>query len=150
MCLRCRETLPYEMFYTRPSQKTGYGTTCRLCLNNLQQQRRASKKAKGLSENRHSVASRKARLKKRIYILEYLKTHPCIDCGENHLAVLDFDHVRGVKSESVTVMLSHAYSQKRIDEEIAKCEVRCANCHRKRTASTQRWARMEYKTLTLL
>ena len=67
----------------------------------------------------------------REYIDNYLTSHPCVDCGEKDIVVLDFDHVRGIKEIEVTRMIKRN-SLKKIDEEIKKCEVRCANCHRRR------------------
>jgi hypothetical protein len=67
-------------------------------------------------------------------VYDYLAKHPCVDCGESDPVVLDFDHVRGQKFMNVKRMLSGTYSLKRIFEEIEKCDVRCANCHRRATA----------------
>jgi len=47
------------------------------------------------------------------------------------MAVLEFDHVRGVKRAEVAQMAG--YSLKAARDEIAKCEVRCGNCHRRKT-----------------
>ena len=65
----------------------------------------------------------------RAYVIEYLKSHPCVDCGETDLMVLTFDHVRGTKRMSVAELVNRGYLVEVIEEEIAKCEVRCANCH---------------------
>jgi hypothetical protein len=46
--------------------------------------------------------------------------------------MMDFDHVRGTKHANVAELIN-TLSKKRIDEEIAKCEVVCSNCHRART-----------------
>lgn len=59
----------------------------------------------------------------------------CVDCGyAEHPEALDFDHVRGEKVEHVAMMVVHHAPMSRILAEIAKCEVRCANCHRVKTA----------------
>lgn len=65
-------------------------------------------------------------------ILAYLLEHPCVDCGESDPVVLDFDHLRD-KTKNVTAMLNSTWP--RIRREIEKCEVVCANCHRRRTAA---------------
>ena len=50
----------------------------------------------------------------------------CFDCGFNeHPSALHFDHVRGKKSFNIC----NAKSIKQAKREIAKCVVRCANCH---------------------
>lgn len=62
------------------------------------------------------------------------KAVPCVDCGIQYPPpVMEFDHVRGKKTMNVSEMLSGSLSLGRVLAEIAKCEVRCANCHRLRT-----------------
>ena len=75
--------------------------------------------------------------KQKAYLAQYLRDlktkTPCIDCGINYpYYVMDFDHVRGVKQANVMELVS-TLSKKKIDEEIAKCEIVCSNCHRIRT-----------------
>lgn len=66
-------------------------------------------------------------------LLSYLSSHPCVDCGEADFICLEFDHVRGEKHFTVAEMIGD-YAWEKIETEIAKCEVRCANCHRRKTA----------------
>ena len=68
----------------------------------------------------------------RAYVTAYLESHPCVDCGEPDIIVLEFDHVRGTKRNNIANMVRR-YSLEAIIAEIAKCEVRCANCHRRVT-----------------
>ena len=68
--------------------------------------------------------------KNRTELFAYLSHHPCVDCGEVDPYVLEFDHVRGKKSNNITKMVMDGYSWSAIEAEIAKCQVRCANCHR--------------------
>ncbi|MDQ2688316.1 MAG: hypothetical protein M3Y28_10665, partial [Armatimonadota bacterium] len=66
-------------------------------------------------------------------VLTHLSAHPCVDCGETDFVCLDFDHVRGQKNHNISEMIGdHAWEK--IEAEIAKCEIRCANCHRRKTA----------------
>lgn len=63
-----------------------------------------------------------------------IKSEPCTDCKQTFPpCCMDFDHVRGEKSHTIGYMVRQEYSIERIKEEIAKCELVCANCHRIRT-----------------
>lgn len=80
------------------------------------------------------INERKTTRQVRGKIKEYLLAHPCIDCGESDIVVLEFDHCRGDKKLAVASMIHRNYSWKVVLEEIGKCDVRCANCHRRKTA----------------
>jgi hypothetical protein len=67
-------------------------------------------------------------------VYEHLKNNPCVDCGNDDVDVLEFDHVKGEKYKTINHMIKRRNGVDKIREEIAKCEVRCANCHRKRHA----------------
>jgi hypothetical protein len=66
-------------------------------------------------------------------ILEFLRGHPCVDCGETDPVVLEFDHLRD-KVRNVSAMVNARMPWRAIEAEIEKCDVVCANCHRRRTA----------------
>ncbi|MEI7810519.1 MAG: hypothetical protein WCI41_03115 [bacterium] len=78
------------------------------------------------------------------YIQQYLINNPCVDCGETDVAVLEFDHNRDkyVKVKAVSSLIRSRCSLDKIKEEIEKCEVRCANCHRRKTAKDFKWFRI--------
>jgi hypothetical protein len=71
---------------------------------------------------------------KRAYVAKYLSEHPCVDCGEDNPIVLEFDHVRGEKSYNVGWLINKNNSLNTLIGEVEKCDVRCANCHRIKTA----------------
>jgi hypothetical protein len=75
---------------------------------------------------------REQRYRKKALLIEYFKTHPCVDCGESDFRCLDFDHLRD-KHKNISVMMRSGYSWGSVMREAEKCEVRCANCHRKKS-----------------
>jgi DNA-binding MarR family transcriptional regulator len=72
-------------------------------------------------------AERARRAKFREYIADQLASG-CVDCGNSDIRVLEFDHVRGVKVAAVSALMRDVGFE-RLKAEIAKCEVRCSNCH---------------------
>ena len=82
----------------------------------------------------------KVRLQRTAYLIAYFDTNPCVDCGERDPVVLELDHLRDT-SFSIGFGLTQRRWQ-RILEEIDKCEVVCANCHRRRTARRRGSVRM--------
>ena len=75
--------------------------------------------------------------KQKEFLAQYLKDlkekNPCMDCKISYpYYMMDFDHVRRTKQANVAELIN-TLSKKRIDEEIAKCEIVCSNCHRART-----------------
>ncbi len=77
-------------------------------------------------------------LRKKEYVIKYLEQHSCVDCGNTDIRVLEFDHTKGPKYKCVSVLVWQAYSIEVLDAEIAKCEVRCANCHKIRHCEDRR------------
>ena len=68
-------------------------------------------------------------------IYEFKLGNPCATCGEHDPRVLEFDHVDpSTKSHNISEMVKSGHSVKSILGEISKCEVLCANCHRRKTA----------------
>ena len=102
--------------------------SCKLCRKQYHRQHYLNNKEKYCEQAVVSKRRIRARLKE--YITSYLETHPCVDCGEDNFIVLEFDHVRGKKEFCICEGTSAGYSISRVKKEIAKCEVRCANCHK--------------------
>lgn len=75
---------------------------------------------------------RMARAKLRAWRQDYLATHPCVDCGESDPVVLEFDHQHS-KSFNLGDAPRTGHSVAKCKAEAEKCEVRCANCHRRKT-----------------
>ena len=88
---------------------------------------------------KHIEARRKANRAQRAKIALgldwFVESHPCVDCGEGDPIVLEFDHTRGTKVDNVRTLTN---SRVKAWEELMKCDVVCANCHRRRTAERRR------------
>lgn len=62
------------------------------------------------------------------------KDVPCTDCGNKYpFYVMEFDHLPQFVKKFNIASIGLISSMKALDEEIDKCEVVCANCHKART-----------------
>lgn len=135
-CSACKEVKPFTQFHKRTKSRDGYQSRCKVCniASRLESYHcdPANKAATRLSAKINRDRNQK-------FVWSYLEQHPCVDCAEDDIVVLQFDHVRGTKENSIANMMRAGYSVKKIEKEIAKCDVRCANCHAKRTAKQFGW-----------
>lgn len=69
-------------------------------------------------------------------IINTAKDVPCYDCEIKYPPyVMSFDHVRGKKLFGIaTAIQKPSRSIKRLEDEIAKCDIVCLNCHAMRHA----------------
>ena len=155
-CTSCQLSKPTEEFYRHRSHSDGLTSQCKPCHREARRtprgkaaQRRANQSEAGKARRaryraRHPErvrdAERKYQRERRADYqarLDRIKMDQgCIDCGyDAHPRALDFDH-RGdaPKLFNVSKILRLTASWERIAAEVAKCDVRCANCHRIRTA----------------
>ena len=118
-CGRCHQDRPLSMFYLDTEERTRKaGRTrvrpCRLCVRELNANRREPRRV----------------------IINEAKRSGCVDCGiknDEHPEIFDFDHLPGVEKSHSMAAFAVSGSMDALREEMAKCEVVCANCHRIRT-----------------
>ncbi len=92
---------------------------------------------------RRAIAQMKARrAANRRGVLLYLSTHPCVDCGMDNPVVLEFDHRDPKLKIAAVSRLIVNKPWTRVLAEIQKCDVRCINCHRRRTAQQFSWGKV--------
>lgn len=136
-CGCCDQHLDVEKFNKNPTKRDGLQSNCRGCQNARQREWYEKNKDK------HKAATRAVTVKlgdvnfERLH--EYLLAHPCVDCGEADPVVLQCDHLRD-KNANVSQMM-YQYKWEVIEKEIEKCEVRCANCHIRKTAKQFKFRR---------
>lgn len=135
ICKNCGPK-PISEFYRHATR--GFQSLCKQCKSEYNQEhyRRNAK----VYKQRALQSNRKIKAERRRWIMEYLAQHPCTQCGEDDPVVLDFHHKsRRRKVQTVSNLISRLVPWEQVLAEIKKCEVLCANCHRRRTARQLGW-----------
>ncbi len=125
------------MFSFRYKKEGKYNSWCKQCVNNHGRNRWNN----SLSEEYKIRKNEKTKILKdtlRNLVYEYLLEHPCVVCGESDPVVLDFDHINN-KHSDISSLIKSGCSIETINQEINKCQVLCANCHRRKTAKEFKW-----------
>jgi|EndMetStandDraft_3_1072993.scaffolds.fasta_scaffold81486_2 hypothetical protein len=139
ICTKCDEDKPDSEF--RTTVKEGKPYTYKHCHDCQREYVRNH-----YSNNKQAYVDKARTRNKRIMkelrekIVEYLKDKPCVDCGESDIRVLQFDHREpSEKLYPISTMIKNAMKWESVLKEIEKCDVRCANCHLKRTGIQFGW-----------
>jgi hypothetical protein len=139
-CTRCGRTLDLAEFNFKHRARGTFQSYCKECSRAYVRDHYARntdyyiRKARARNKLERQALGRK--------VLDFLREHPCVDCGESDPVVLDFDHRDPAdKLWTIGVLLRERRAWRTILAEIEKCTVRCANCHRRRTARQFRWYR---------
>jgi hypothetical protein len=102
--------------------------TCgKVCSN--RKSSRDSARRRGPGRKRHE---KRRRLRSHILIVEWFENHPCVDCGEKDVRILEADHLEYFKKHNISDLV-HTNKTKELCEELKVCESRCVKCHRKKT-----------------
>lgn len=133
-CSKCSKDKILDDFYNDVRQSSGKRPECKECNSTQGKTKYATDEV--FREKKLANTAEQNRTRRRemtIRVLTILKHTGCKDCGETNPVVLDFDHMRD-KTDGISRMIRNHASWETIELEIAKCEVRCACCHRKKTA----------------
>ncbi len=141
-CIKCLVSKLEEDFPPRKGRKSGRYSHCRVC----QRQYQRDHYKRNQKSQRLRARKRKSRIKldNQRRVFEFLLDHSCVDCGESDPIVLEFDHVSGDKKAEISVLCCQGFKWDTILSEIGKCEVRCANCHRRKTAIQHDWSILKF------
>ena len=140
-CSMCGVEKPITEFYKVRKNEDGRNKTCKQCSNTLNKVWYLKNRQRQLELK--TVWREKRRYEMRKVIWDYLKIHPCVDCGESDPIVLEFDHQKE-KVKTVSEMATYGYNPERLMKEVKKCVIRCANCHRRKTAKQFNWYKRMY------
>jgi hypothetical protein len=132
-CSRCARTRPLSSFNRHGD---GHQWWCRECFRGYYREGQAYHRARTNALKASRVAEAQA------FVLAQLDGAGCTDCAESDPVVLEFDHL-GAKRADVATLVRRGVLLPRIAAELERCEVVCANCHRRRTAVRARWSRLD-------
>lgn len=127
VCSVCKVEKQDEDFSFRVKSTGQRRAACKSCVSSLDKKNYISSEERRVSIRSRAKDNRKTNQE---YVINHLLSNSCVDCGESDIVVLEFDHVRGKKSFNVCSKLT-SVSLETLKKEIDKCEVRCANCHRR-------------------
>lgn len=110
VCTKCGKELPVDQFNWRSKEKGTRRAECKFCHSNYM----------------------KIKYQEKREIVQELKSHcSCAKCGDKRGYLLEYHHSDQTKKESeISRMISNNYQLDRVYDEIEKCVVLCANCHR--------------------
>lgn len=110
ICTKCKRELPIDQFYWRDKKAERRRSECKDCHNGYVKLKYA--------EKQQAIEEIKSNLQ-------------CAKCGDKRGYVLDFHHCNPEeKDENISRLISSNASNEHINQEIEKCVVLCANCHR--------------------
>jgi protein-arginine kinase activator protein McsA len=133
-CRKCHKAKPLTDFHKFSKSKDGKQTRCKTCAN------AAASEWYAKNQEKFWASHGKRKSECRDYIWNHLSSNQCVDCGTDNPLVLEFDHRSPTEKRfEVSKGLEGAYCLDTVKAEIDKCDVRCANCHRKRTAEQFGW-----------
>lgn len=131
-CTRCGLAQDAAAFAARNAGRGTLQSWCRACHRVVAAERWRKLTAEQQEAKRRRERERARRLRDALW--RRLAGARCTDCGNDDPLVLEFDH-RGPKAGNIAD-LAVRRSLTALEQELAVCEVRCANCHRRRTVAS--------------
>ena len=115
-CYSCSIEKELVEFKKKKGRSLGYDSICKEC------------------HNRQRIEYKEKQFRERfLYVYEYKRSHPCQRCGEAEPYLLDFHHRNPAEKEwnICEMMKMHSVTLDDVIREIEKCDVLCANDHRR-------------------
>ncbi len=120
----CKDTKALDEFADNGRRKDGKQSQCKPC-------QKAYRREHYLNNRQKYIDKAAVWRKKQMHMLrQYKSDKGCALCDESHPAALDLHHIGDDKLFNVSSMVGHV-SNETLMAEVEKCEVICANCHRK-------------------
>lgn len=126
VCTQCGEEKTINSFAWKNKKKNRRHSECKECHKKYDTKHYNRKKEYYLEK------ARKHKEKVRKWFVNFKRDKKCIECGESHPACFVFHHRDSSKKEiSIGNAIRMGWGIERLKKEIEKCDILCANCHRK-------------------
>ena len=125
-CPRCTQTLPETEFYIKIKKTGQLNPYCKCCQKLFSKENYESNKQSYIDRAQRN--SKKYKERNTQYLLE--KKVSCVKCGEDDLVALDMHHL-DPHAKDFAISDNMDCSESKFKEELNKCVVLCASCHRK-------------------
>ena len=132
ICTDCNESKHLDNFSLKNKRTGARNSKCKKCHNIYVNKHYHKNKEKYIERNKQHRENIKNK------IIKYKEETPCMDCNQKYPSyVMDFDHRDPNSKIDNVASLIHVGATNKIFEEIKKCDLVCANCHRIRTHSNK-------------
>lgn len=141
-CTKCHMAKSEADYFVKDKRTSKLHTQCKACYKEHRKTYYAThyEKYGELYRKRAKLQREKLRSIYRSGMLHYLSDKACVVCKESDVRVLEFDHIdQAQKSFTISQAVRLGYSWSETLEEMKKCRVLCANCHKKHTATQGGW-----------
>lgn len=130
-CSQCKleKILSQDFFNTKDKLGKKFRTDCKECQHNKQSG--CYKKKKDYYKRVNKAYRDLLKEQNQRLLWEFLLLNPCVKCGETNPIVLEMDHLRDKKYNVSEIIFCHTWES--VKKEMEKCQVLCANCHKKKT-----------------
>lgn len=126
-CSKCKKEQTLDQFRKNSKAKDGKHPWCKACFAEYERDRYQNGDRERKERNKASIIN-----KRRDFIWNILTAAQCKVCGLDDPLVLEFDH-RDPETKAYNITDMYNLAESTIQTEIDKCDILCANCHRRRT-----------------
>ena len=138
-CKKCEiEKLEVD-FYFRNKKENKRHSVCKVCSEQNRKSKEHYEQYKDEYIARNRIRQERLLNENRQNLSNYVSDKACVDCGESDPIVLEFDHLKPEEKKYGISKMMCDYKWSQILDEINKCELVCANCHKRRTAKQFGW-----------
>ncbi len=123
-CSKCGEEKSLVEYYLFSKSKDGHQKMCKQCMKISYNKCRLKKK------DHYQQVQRDREKRNSERLMEWKHTQQCLHCENNNPITLDLHHRDPLEDDVWIADVFRNWSWKRLKEEIDKCDVLCANCHR--------------------